>query len=66
MSYIPDNYDQWLQHDTERENRLKELPRCCECDEPIQQEDALYINGEYICDRCLDDLRVEIMGEAYG
>ena len=61
MEYVPDNYDQWKTHDAEQEAALEKLPRCCQCDEPIQQDDAVYINDEYICDRCLDDLRVDLL-----
>ena len=61
MSYIPDNYDRWKRHDAEQEAALQELPVCCQCGEHIQQEDAVCINDEYICDSCLDDLRVELI-----
>jgi formylmethanofuran dehydrogenase subunit E len=39
---------------------LQRLPKCTECGEPIQQEDAVCINGEYYCDHCLKDLRVSV------
>lgn len=61
----PDNYDAFVRHEAEQEKELNRLPRCCQCDHPIQQEDAVYINGEYICDECLEDLRVDVMGEIY-
>lgn len=60
---IPDNYDCFLQHDAEQETQLDRLPRCCECDEPIQQEDAVYINDEWICDDCLSSYRREVNPE---
>lgn len=51
-----DNLEMWERHDAEQERRLQRLPRCKICREPIQQEDAVYIDG-FICDECLDDAR---------
>ena len=55
MAYIPDVYDQWKAHDAEQQAQLDKLPRCCECDEPIQDTQCYEINGEYICDDCMVD-----------
>lgn len=49
--YIPDNYDLFARHDAEQEAQLKKLPECSECGEHIQDEEAYYINGEWICER---------------
>lgn len=46
-------------HDNEQEARLDKLPKCAECGEPIQQEFAVRIKGEWFCDRCLDANREE-------
>ena len=43
------------QHDAEQQRRRRRLPRCCECDEPIQDDDCFEINGELICPGCLKD-----------
>lgn len=53
MTYIPDNYDLWEKHDAEQQAQLDKLPRCSECDEPIQDTQCYEINGEYICDDCM-------------
>lgn len=53
--YIADNYDRFAAHDAEQERLLDKLPRCCECDEPIQDDYLYEINGEYICESCLKD-----------
>ena len=47
--------------------RLKRFPCCAICGEHIDQEDAVCFHGEWICDDCLDDLRVvlEEMEEEY-
>ena len=55
MTYIPDAYDQWKAHEAEQQAQLDKLPRCCECDEPIQDTQCYEINGEYICDDCMVD-----------
>lgn len=61
--YIPDNYDMWEQHERQAQAELDRLPRCVYCDKPIQQDTAVYINDEYICDECLSDMRREIQPE---
>ena len=50
-------------YSAEREAELNRLPKCIECGEPIQQTDASYINGGFICDECIEDLRREVMLE---
>lgn len=42
-------------YDAEQERMLEKLPRCCCCDEPIQQEDAVCIDDNWFCDGCLAD-----------
>ncbi len=37
----------------DQERELQKLPRCCECDEPIQTEECYEINDELICPECL-------------
>lgn len=39
----------------EQDRQLDKLPRCCECDEPIQDTQCYEINGEYICDDYMVD-----------
>lgn len=51
---IPDNYDMWLQHETAQEKAIAKCPVCSECDNHIQDEQAYYINGEWICEKCMD------------
>ena len=55
--YIPDNYDQFVAHDAYKEKSLRRLPECTCCEQPIQQEKAVRINGDWYCDECLDDMR---------
>ncbi len=41
-------------HDREQAKRLAELPVCDICDDPIQDDFYYEINGENICEHCLD------------
>ncbi len=58
--YIPDNYDAFVQHDAEQARRLKRFPICECCENPIQQESALKIDGKWYCDGCIDDMKEDI------
>lgn len=52
--YCPDNYDAYRRHEAEQERQLSELPVCCYCDNPIQDEHLYEINGEAYCPDCLE------------
>lgn len=54
MRYSGDPHADFLEHDADQERWLSTRPRCSECDEPIQDETAYYINGEWICEECLE------------
>jgi hypothetical protein len=43
---IPDNYSQWVAHEKEQEAWLSTRPVCCYCDEPIQEDELMDINGK--------------------
>lgn len=45
------------------ERELKNLPVCCQCEEHIQQDSAVQFDGNWICDNCLEDLRVDILND---
>lgn len=47
-------------YDSEQQKYLKKLPVCCGCGEPIQQDDAVCIDGDWFCDDCLNDMRQHI------
>ena len=53
--YIPDNYDLFKQHDAEQQKQLDRLPRCSECERPIQDEFCFEVNGELVCDECMNN-----------
>ena len=47
-------------YDEEQARKLKRLPRCSQCDQHIQNDYAYYINGEWICDDCINEYRREV------
>ena len=51
------DYESW---DREQNMRLEQLPVCVDCDHPIQDEYAYYINGEWICADCMENYRREV------
>lgn len=45
-----------------RQNQwLEQLPRCADCYEPIQDEYAYYINGEWLCEDCMSTYKREVL-----
>lgn len=53
----------FLRYDSDQEDRLQELPQCWNCGEPIRQEEAICVDGKWICDRCMVDLRMPVEEE---
>ena len=41
-------------HDRQQEEALNKRPVCCYCGEPIQDDFCYEINGDLICEDCLD------------
>jgi len=61
---IPDNYDVWLSHEEHLEAELAKRPVCHYCEDHIQEEFYYEINGEIICEHCLDLLfKKEVIDE---
>ena len=50
-----DNYRMWQAYDMDQEERLADLPVCKCCGHPIQQEQAVCIEGDYYCEDCEDE-----------
>ena len=55
MFYSDDPLADFERYDAEQQAKLDKLPCCCECDEPIQSEACYEINGELICEECLEN-----------
>ena len=52
---MKDNYDLWAAHDAEQEEELEQLPKCDCCGNPIQDEHLWQINGDLLCEECMND-----------
>lgn len=48
-----DNYDFFVMHDMKQAKWLAKLPRCCCCDEPIQDDFLYDIDGDLYCEDCM-------------
>lgn len=42
---------------------LGNRPLCAECDKPISDDTAFYIDGDYICESCMETYRREVTCE---
>ena len=49
---LRDNLDLFDAYDAEQERELRKLPVCKCCEEHIQQEKAVCIDGDYYCEDC--------------
>ena len=59
--YVPDNYDAWARHQDQQERELLKYPVCDDCGHRIIADYAYNINGDLICEDCLErDYKVEI------
>lgn len=50
-------------HQAAQDRQLAQLPVCADCDHPIQDERAFYINGEWICRDCMSSYEREVLPE---
>lgn len=55
MDYIPDYTDMFNEYEAAQENRLRERPKCDCCREPIMEDYFFKINGEFVCETCLNE-----------
>ena len=62
---IPDNLDMFDRYDNEQARMLERLPKCDQCEQPIQQEMAVRISGKWYCDSCLDIYFREAVDEVF-
>lgn len=46
---------EWDRHCELEERELAKRQVCSECNEPIMEDYTFYINGEYICQDCMND-----------
>ena len=55
MYYTDNPLSDFARHDAEQQADVDKLPKCSECGYPIQEEHCFEVNGEYICEKCLND-----------
>lgn len=55
MSWTDDPVRDAERHMAKQDAELDKLPRCCECDEPIQTEYCFEVNDKLICPGCMKD-----------
>lgn len=63
MPWTDDPVADFERHDREQAERLKRLPVCVDCGEPIQDETAFFINEEWVCERCINIYRRVVIDE---
>lgn len=47
-------------YEDQKEEWIDRLPRCCDCGEPIQDEDMYIIGNDIYCPRCIERMRVSV------
>lgn len=53
-------YEDFLRKEAEEEKWLKTRPVCAWCGQPIQDEHAYEIDGEMVCEDCIEDCRTYV------
>lgn len=51
---VPDMYDQFLAHEARQDKWLSERIVCEYCWQPIQEDYFFEINGDMLCEKCLN------------
>lgn len=57
MCFIDNPLDSYEEETIDAEELFAMLPRCSECEKPIQDEFCFVINGEAVCEPCMDQYR---------
>ena len=52
--YTDDPAQDFARHDMEQERRRARLPICADCKKRIQDENYFEIEGEILCERCMN------------
>lgn len=57
MSWSDDPARDYDRYCNEQDRKLERRPCCCLCGEHIQEDSAVYLDGQWYCDDCLEDAR---------
>lgn len=60
MFYTDDPIADFHAYDAHQAKQLEQLPACADCGEHIQEEEAFFIHGDWICENCIDSYRVKV------
>jgi len=63
MYYTDNPVDDFNRWDAEQNRKLERLPICADCENHIQDEEAYYRKGKWICECCMDACKREVMPE---
>lgn len=63
MFFTGDPAADWDRYCEEQERLLERMPICEDCEQHIADDRAYYINGVWICDRCMDSYRRDVLPE---
>jgi len=55
MSYTDDPARDWDNHCAEQERRMQKYPECADCGKRITDDFYYEIDGEILCEECLND-----------
>ena len=53
--HVPDNYDAFVKHEADQEEKMARLPVCDYCGNAIQDDWYYEIDGEKFCPDCMDE-----------
>jgi formylmethanofuran dehydrogenase subunit E len=51
---IPDNYDQWESHERDQEQWFQNRLVCEDCHKPIQDDFHFEVEGDILCEDCMN------------
>lgn len=63
MAYSDNPYADFDTWDAAQNKALEKLPVCADCGEHIQDEEAYFKDGEWICESCMDCYRRDVLPE---
>lgn len=66
MVFTDDPIADFYRYDAEQQAKLDKLPRCSECNEPIQDEFCFEVNDELICDECMHNNHRKFVEETFA
>lgn len=61
-----DMVDFFEAHDRKQQKRVRRLPVCDYCNEPIQEDSFFEINDEFICEDCLEKFFRKVVDDYLG